>query len=117
MKLIRTSFKQTNPTFKVEQIGATSFLDVEIQGAVVEAKSRGSAGSIVSDYGMNDRGSIPDRGRGFSHLVPRLSMSGSYTSSHPMFLHGMQRDSFKVCLFYEGTLSVYTFYVVEAMVM
>jgi hypothetical protein len=28
------------------------------------------------------------------HLVSRLSMSRSYTSSHPMCLHGMQRDSF-----------------------
>jgi hypothetical protein len=27
--------------------------------------SRGSSGSIVSDYGLDDRGSIPDRGRGF----------------------------------------------------
>jgi hypothetical protein len=25
----------------------------------------GSSGSIVSDYGLDDRGSIPDRGRGF----------------------------------------------------
>jgi hypothetical protein len=28
-------------------------------------RSRGSSGSIVSDYGLDDRGSIPDRGRGF----------------------------------------------------
>jgi hypothetical protein len=27
--------------------------------------SHGSSGSIVSDYGLDDRGSIPDRGRGF----------------------------------------------------
>jgi hypothetical protein len=26
---------------------------------------RGSSGSIVSDCGLDDRGSIPDRGRGF----------------------------------------------------
>jgi hypothetical protein len=25
----------------------------------------GSSGIIVSDYGLDDRGSIPDRGRGF----------------------------------------------------
>jgi hypothetical protein len=25
---------------------------------------RGSSGSIMSDYGLDDRGSIPDRGRG-----------------------------------------------------
>jgi hypothetical protein len=28
-------------------------------------KSHGSSGSIVSDYGLDNRGSIPDRGRGF----------------------------------------------------
>jgi hypothetical protein len=27
--------------------------------------SRGSSGSIVSDYGLDDRGLIPDKGRGF----------------------------------------------------
>jgi hypothetical protein len=27
--------------------------------------SWGSSAGIVSDYGLNDRGSIPDRGRGF----------------------------------------------------
>jgi hypothetical protein len=27
--------------------------------------SRGSSVSIVSDYGLDDQGSIPDRGRGF----------------------------------------------------
>jgi hypothetical protein len=27
--------------------------------------SRGSSGSIVTDYGLDDWGSIPDRGRGF----------------------------------------------------
>jgi hypothetical protein len=30
-----------------------------------ETKSRGSSVSIVSDYGLDDRSSIPDRGRGF----------------------------------------------------
>jgi hypothetical protein len=28
-------------------------------------KSRGSSGSIVSDHGLDDRGSIPNKGRGF----------------------------------------------------
>jgi hypothetical protein len=28
-------------------------------------RSCGSSGSIVSDYGLDDQGSIPDRGRGF----------------------------------------------------
>jgi hypothetical protein len=27
--------------------------------------SRGSSGNIVPDYGLDDRGSIPDRGKGF----------------------------------------------------
>jgi hypothetical protein len=95
--------------------------------------SRGSSGSTVSDYGLDDRGSIPEKAENFSsspgvqtgseaypasypmgteglspgikrgrgvtltthpHLVPRLSMSRSYTSSPPMCLHDMQRDSF-----------------------
>jgi hypothetical protein len=30
-----------------------------------ESRSRGSSVSIVSDYGLDDRGSISDRGRGF----------------------------------------------------
>jgi hypothetical protein len=92
-------------------------------------RSRGSSGSIVSDNGLDDRGSIPDKGRGFffwplrpdrlwgppsllpngyrrvlspgvkrgrgvmlatdHHLVPRLRMSRSYTSSPPRRLHGL----------------------------
>jgi predicted component of type VI protein secretion system len=32
-----------------------------------EHESQGSSVSIVSDYGLDDRGSIPDRGRGFFH--------------------------------------------------
>jgi hypothetical protein len=94
----------------------------------IKERSRGRSVSIVSDYGLDDRGSIPDRGRGFSssfcvqtgsgahqppvqwvpgvispgakrgrgvmltthpHLVPRLRMSRSYTSSHPKRLHGV----------------------------
>jgi hypothetical protein len=31
--------------------------------------SRGSSVSVVSDYGLDDRGSIPDRGRGFFSLA------------------------------------------------
>jgi hypothetical protein len=85
--------------------------------------SRSSSVSIVSDYGLDDRGSIPDRDRGFflypasrpalvptqppvqwipgvkrgrgailtthRHLMPRLRMSRSYTSSPPKCLHGV----------------------------
>jgi hypothetical protein len=94
-----------------------------------DSKSQGSSVSIVSDYGLDDWGSIPERGmRIFSlasasrpalgptqpplqwvprvlspgvkrsrgvmltihpHLVPRLRMSRSYTSSHPKRLHGV----------------------------
>jgi hypothetical protein len=32
---------------------------------IISAESRGSSGSIVSDYGLDDQGSIPGRGRGF----------------------------------------------------
>jgi hypothetical protein len=35
------------------------FFLLQVQG------SQGSSVSIVSDYGLDDRGSIPDRGRGF----------------------------------------------------
>jgi hypothetical protein len=31
----------------------------------INSRSRGNSGSIVSDYGLDDRGSILDRGRGF----------------------------------------------------
>jgi hypothetical protein len=41
------------------------------------------------------------------HLVPWLSMSRSYTSSPPMCLHGMQRDSFTFFFSNTGT-SIYT---------
>jgi hypothetical protein len=88
-------------------------------------RSWGSSVSTVTDYGLDDWGSIPDRGRGFffciqtlgptqppvqwepgvlslgvkrsrgvtlttpPHLVQRLRMSRSYTSSPPKHLHGM----------------------------
>jgi hypothetical protein len=32
---------------------------------LTQSSSCSSSGSIVSDYGLDDRGSIPDRGRGF----------------------------------------------------
>jgi hypothetical protein len=45
---------------------------------------RGSSGSIVSDYELDNRGSIPDRGRGFfsSPCVP--TGSGAHPASYPM---------------------------------
>jgi hypothetical protein len=33
--------------------------------SLYQIKSRGSSGSIVCGYGLDDQGSIPDRGRGF----------------------------------------------------
>jgi hypothetical protein len=43
-------------------------LSVKLKTAKIisyKKRSRGSSGSIVSDYGLDDRGSIPDRGRRF----------------------------------------------------
>jgi hypothetical protein len=34
-------------------------------GVQIKGWSRGSSVNILSDYGLDDRGSIPDRGRGF----------------------------------------------------
>jgi hypothetical protein len=48
-------FHRTNPINPTPQHGAAYSL---IEG-------RGSSVSIVSDYGLDDRGSIPGRGRGF----------------------------------------------------
>jgi hypothetical protein len=44
--------------------------------------SRGKSVSIVSDYELDDRGSIPDRGRGFSLCVQ--TGSGAHPASYPM---------------------------------
>jgi hypothetical protein len=46
--------------------------------------SRGSSGNIVSDYGLNDRGSIPVRGRGF-FFYPLVQIgSGAHPASYSM---------------------------------
>jgi hypothetical protein len=45
-------------------------------------RSRGSSGSIVSDYGLDDRGSIPGRGRGFCPCVH--TGSEAHPASCPM---------------------------------
>jgi hypothetical protein len=37
---------------------------------MLEFRSRGSSGSIVSDYGLDDRGSIPDQGQRIYLLAP-----------------------------------------------
>jgi hypothetical protein len=46
--------------------------------------SRGSSGSVVSDYGLDDRGSIPDRGRGFSSGPCVQTGSGVHPASCTM---------------------------------
>jgi hypothetical protein len=38
---------------------------LQLRALFVGGMSRVSSGSIVSDYGLDDRGSIPGRGRGF----------------------------------------------------
>jgi hypothetical protein len=40
-------------------------LQMDLISATFQMRSRSSPGSIVSDYGLDDRGSIPDWGRGF----------------------------------------------------
>jgi hypothetical protein len=47
----------------VSKIIANLLILVVIILMVTQTWSRGSSGSIVSDYGLDDRGSIPDRGR------------------------------------------------------
>jgi hypothetical protein len=44
----------------------------------------GSSGSIVSDYGLDDWGSILDRGRGFSSSPCIQTGSGAHQASYPM---------------------------------
>jgi hypothetical protein len=47
--------------------------------------SRGSSGSIVSDYGLDDRGSIPNRGTGDFSCSPCIqTVSGAHPASYPM---------------------------------
>jgi hypothetical protein len=42
-----------------------SFVSVTAKPVYLKRRSRGSSVSIVSDYRLDDRGSIPDRSRGF----------------------------------------------------
>jgi hypothetical protein len=46
--------------------------------------SRGSSVSFVSDYGLDDRGSISDRGRIFSSSLCVQTGSGAHPASYPM---------------------------------
>jgi hypothetical protein len=47
-------------------------------------RSWGSSVSTVSDYGLDDRGSIPDRGRGFFSSPCVQTGSGAHPASYPM---------------------------------
>jgi hypothetical protein len=44
----------------------------------------GSSVSIMSDYGLDGRGSIPDRGRGFSSNLFVQTGSGAHPASYTM---------------------------------
>jgi hypothetical protein len=46
--------------------------------------SRGSSGSIVYDYGLEDRGSIPDRAEDFSSSLCVQTGSEAHPASYPM---------------------------------
>jgi hypothetical protein len=48
---------------KVLKLNAVCVFDVNALNESIT--SRGSSVSIVSDYGLDDQGSIPDRSRGF----------------------------------------------------
>jgi hypothetical protein len=54
----------------IQYIGLENILDIVAQTAIImlhtgKKRSRGSSVSMVIDYGLDDRGSILDRGRGF----------------------------------------------------
>jgi hypothetical protein len=51
-------------------------------------RSRGSSVSIVSDYGLDDRSLIPDRGRGFSSSLCVQAGSGAHPASCTMGTRG-----------------------------
>jgi hypothetical protein len=53
--------------------------------------SRGSSVSIVSDYGLDYRGSIPDRGRGFFLSPLRPDRLWAHPASYPMDTGGKAR--------------------------
>jgi len=46
--------------------------------------SRVSLGSILSDYRLDDRGSIRDRGKGFSSSLCAQTSSEAHSASYPM---------------------------------
>jgi hypothetical protein len=46
--------------------------------------SRGNSVSIVSDYGLDERGSIPDKAEDFSSRLCVQTGSGAHPASYPM---------------------------------
>jgi hypothetical protein len=59
-------------------------VQIDFKKEYISRVSRGSSVSIMSDYGLDDRGWIPDRGRGF-FISPLLSHgSGAHPASYTM---------------------------------
>jgi hypothetical protein len=54
-------------------------------------RSRGSSVSTVSDYGLDGRDSIPDRGRGFSSYLCDHTRSGAHPASNTRGTGGKPR--------------------------
>jgi hypothetical protein len=50
---------------KLRENGRKKYKNVCLQICCIEKEEPGGSVSTVTDYGLNDRGSIPDRGRGF----------------------------------------------------
>jgi hypothetical protein len=124
---LKTFCCDSSPLFKATTFSSHSTNIIFVLFFVLQTvRGRGSSGSIVSDYGLDDRAIevrsptgadfllapvsrpalrptqplihwVPKGikcGRGMTltthpHLVPRLRMSRSYTSSPPMCLHGV----------------------------
>jgi hypothetical protein len=60
------------------------FIEGSLSGCTGSTRSRGSSVSIVTDYGLDDWGLIPDRGRGFSSSLCVQTGSGAHPASCPM---------------------------------
>jgi hypothetical protein len=54
------------------------------RGITLSLRSRGSSVSIVSDYGLDDRGSITDEAEDFSFSLCVQIGSGAHPASYPM---------------------------------
>jgi hypothetical protein len=75
----------SSPLCRFIQSPVTScFLDANIILSTVLPRSRGSSVSVGSDYGLDDRGSISDRGRGFFLSLSVQTGSGAHPTFCPM---------------------------------